>query len=131
MGIDGPVLCLQCQERYCMSCPVDALSIGPGGQIIVSPTICTSCNICEDNCPIGAIELFNEIVYVCDLCGVNPNCVQAFTEDAITWQHETVEHQSLSDCYQETHKMTPNQKRQWYLKHVGTEVRKKWREKHA
>ncbi len=38
-GIDGPVLCQQCQERYCLTCPDNALSIGASGEIVASPTL--------------------------------------------------------------------------------------------
>ena len=39
-GVDGPVVCQQCEERYCMKCPENALSIGDQGQIIATPTVC-------------------------------------------------------------------------------------------
>ena len=29
IGIDGPVVCLQCEEKFCLQCPVGALSLGP------------------------------------------------------------------------------------------------------
>ena len=39
-GVDGPVACRQCRERFCLRCPDDAMTVGPLGQIIVSPTSC-------------------------------------------------------------------------------------------
>lgn len=127
MGIDGPILCQQCQERYCMTCPVDALTIGKYGQVIVSPTVCTLCGVCEKACPIGAIEQFNGFIYVCDLCGGQPKCVDACTEGALTFRVDKIEHCSLSTFKIETKQMNPSQKRSFYLKQLGLEVRKTWR----
>ena len=41
MGVDGPIVCRQCQERYCAKCPANAISIGEFGQVVVSRTLCT------------------------------------------------------------------------------------------
>jgi len=125
-GIDGPVVCNQCQERYCMSCPEDALTIGTLGQIIVSPTVCNLCGVCEKRCPIGAIEIFNEIVYVCDLCGGNPKCVDACTEGAIIFE-KNGNTPSLAELKKKSIKMNPSQKRFLYLSENGKLLRKKWR----
>lgn len=130
-GIDGPVACVQCRQRFCLNCPVKALTIGPFGAVIVSPTICQLCGACEKACPIGAIELFDGFVYVCDLCGGNPKCVQACTEGAITYQPETIEQASLEDIKKQTGKMNPGQKRHFYLNQLGAELRRKWSKKHA
>jgi len=130
IGIDGPVVCVQCQERYCLRCPADALSIGAMEQVVASPTVCTLCGSCEKNCPIGAIEIFDEIVNVCDLCGGNPKCVEACTEQAIVFD-EDGERFSLAEIKVETKKMNSSQKRQFYLNRLGMEVRKQWRKKIA
>jgi carbon-monoxide dehydrogenase iron sulfur subunit len=130
LGVDGPVVCIQCEEKYCLDCPVEALSPGPMGQIIVSPTVCTLCGACEKACPIGAIEIFDGIVYVCDLCGGTPKCVEACTEGALIFARE--EHgQSLGGIKEETSQMSPNQKRWFYLKKAGISLREKWSRKHA
>ncbi len=131
LGIDGPVVCVQCQERYCMVCPEEALTLGPLRQVIVSPTVCTLCETCEKACPIGAIEIFNEIVNVCDLCGGKPKCVGACTEGAIIFAKERKGGPSLVTFEKETKKMSPSQKRQYYLERQGTELRQKWSRKHA
>ena len=125
-GIDGPVVCNQCQERYCMKCSVDAMTIGSSGQIIISPTVCNLCGVCEKRCPIGAIEIFNEITYVCDLCGGDPKCVNACTEGAIVFE-KNEKHPSLAAFKKKSIKMDPNQKRFFYLSEQGYLVRKKWR----
>jgi Fe-S-cluster-containing hydrogenase component 2 len=130
LGIDGPVACIQCEEKYCLKCPEEALSVGSLGQIIVSPTLCNLCGICEKACPIGAIEIFNDIVYVCDLCGGNPKCVEACTEGAIVFAEQ--EHgPSLGLIKKETKKKNPNQKRLHYLQKIGVSLREKWSRKHA
>jgi carbon-monoxide dehydrogenase iron sulfur subunit len=129
-GIDGPVVCNQCEEKYCLKCPEEALSLGTMGQIVVSPTVCSLCGVCEKACPIGAIEIFDGIVYVCDLCGGKPKCVEACTEGAITFA-EGEQGPSLDAVKKETSKMIPNQKRMYYLKKLGTVLRDKWRHKHA
>jgi len=113
IGIDGPVVCCQCQERYCLSCPEKAITVGDLGQVIVSPTICTLCGVCQKACPIGAIEVFDNFVYVCDL------------------QPEEKKRPSLASIQKETKKMNPSQKRHYYLSQLAQKIRRQWREKHA
>jgi Fe-S-cluster-containing hydrogenase component 2 len=129
-GIDGPVACVQCEEKYCLKCPEKALSLGSLGQIIVSPTVCNLCKVCEKACPIGAIEINDDIVYVCDLCGGNPKCVSACTEGAIRFA-EGEQGPSLEEIKKETKKMDPNQKRVHYLEKLGSSIREIWSRKHA
>ena len=40
-GIDSPVVCHQCRERYCVKCPEKAITVTERGSIEVSPTLCT------------------------------------------------------------------------------------------
>ena len=111
-GIDGPVLCVQCEEHYCMHCPENAMGFGDQGQIIVSPTSCTSCGVCEKACPIGAIEIFNSFVFVCDLCGGKPKCLGACSEGAIEFikQNQT-QSPSLFEVFKKTKRKNASQKR--------------------
>jgi Fe-S-cluster-containing hydrogenase component 2 len=131
IGIDGPVVCVQCRERYCLDCPEQALALGSLGQIVVSPTVCTLCEACEKSCPIGAIAIFDDIVYVCDLCGGEPKCVEACTEGALSFVRGEDKGPSLETIKKETRKMSPNQKRQFYLNRIGASLREKWSRKHA
>jgi len=130
-GIDGAVVCNQCKERYCDCCPENAITIGSLGEVVVSQTLCTLCGVCKKACPIGAIEIFNDFVYICDLCGGRPRCIEACTEGAITYAIEGGEHQSLAIFKKKTTKMNPSQKQYFYLSKLGSEERKKWRKKRA
>jgi carbon-monoxide dehydrogenase iron sulfur subunit len=129
-GIDGPVACVQCEEKFCLKCPEKALSLGSFGQIVVSPTICTLCGVCEKACPIGAIEIYNGVVCVCDLCGGEPKCVDACTEGAIVFAKDE-RGPALDSIQKETIKMIPGQKRLYWLKKLGATLIEKWRAEHA
>lgn len=130
-GVDGPVVCVQCRERYCLKCPEKALTVGEEGQVYVSPTRCNLCGACEKNCPVGAMEIFNELLYVCDLCGGDPKCIRACTEGAIVWIREKQEAVSLEEYKEAAKGMNPSQKRRQYLKDRGDELRETWRRKGA
>ena len=126
IGIDGPIVCVQCKEKYCMDCPADAIRVGQDGQIIVTPTLCTLCEKCEENCPIGAIEIFNDIVFVCDLCGGSPKCVVACTENAIDYKPDKKMGISLEKVKEETETMNPSEKRVHFAKKMGKKLRTDW-----
>lgn len=115
-----------------MRCPDNAMSLGKDGQVIVSPTVCTLCEICEKFCPIGAIEIHDDIVYVCDLCGGKPKCIEACSEGAIEFNRQNqTRSPSLSEVFKRTKRKNASQKRQSFLKEQGVEIRKKWRARHA
>jgi len=126
IGIDGPVVCLQCKERYCLDCPSNAITLGKQGQVVISPTLCTLCGKCERNCPIGAIQIFNDIVYVCDLCGGTPKCVEACTEGVLSDIHESKE-SSLADFKEKVVNLNPSERQKEYMELLGKDVRDKWR----
>lgn len=127
-GIDGPVVCQQCSERYCLDCPENALSIGPRGQVIVSPTLCSQCGKCVRECPIGAIEIFDEIARVCDLCGDSPRCVISCSREAIVFDSHLSESVSLKDRKGETKKFSATEKRTHHILQLGETDRKLWRQ---
>jgi carbon-monoxide dehydrogenase iron sulfur subunit len=126
LGIDYPVICPQCRERYCARCPESAIEIGPQGQMIVSPTLCTSCGTCQSLCPIGAIELYEGIPYVCDLCGGEPRCVEQCNMGAITYHSETGEPVSLKRFKKGSRGLNPEQKRVRYALDRTRELRNHW-----
>ncbi len=120
-GIDGPVVCVQCKELYCIKCPSHALTVGLSGEITYSPSRCVLCRTCEESCPIGAVEIFEEHVYVCDLCRGVPECIKACTEGALTFTDERISLDSEIES-----RSSPSQKRYSYIKKRGSEIRKKW-----
>jgi len=126
IGIDFPVVCQQCRERYCTKCPEKAIEIGSLGQVIVSPTLCTACGTCEILCPIGAIELFEEIPHVCDLCGGDPRCVKACTLDAIRYEPEVTEKVSLKEYKKGSRNINPEEKRLRYVLASAKDLRDQW-----
>ncbi|MBI9036382.1 MAG: 4Fe-4S dicluster domain-containing protein [Bacteroidales bacterium] len=127
LGIDGPVVCQQCRERYCVNCPQKAISIGNSGQILINREACNSCGKCVRLCPIGAIEIFNNIVLVCDTCNGNPSCVDVCTEKAISFSNSDNERSSLSQINQKTLRLKSREKQAKYIHLSGIEMRKKWR----
>jgi len=127
MGIDYPVLCRQCKERFCTRCPESAIEIGPSAQVIVSPTLCVSCGTCETLCPIGAIELFDDIPYVCDLCGGQPRCVTQCNMGAIEYKPDSNEPISLEPFRKAARGQTPETKRLSYVFEMTRELRKQWK----
>jgi len=125
-GLDYPVVCHQCKEHYCTRCPQKAISITDRGSIEVSPTLCDLCGACEKLCPIGAIEIYNDIPQVCDLCGGSPHCIEACEMDAITLNVELTQSISLAAQKKNTAKMAPPLKRYTYAHQKGQTLRDNW-----
>jgi len=127
LGLDYPLLCLQCEERYCVrECPVDALSVGEEGQVSVDEESCVSCGRCEEVCPIGAVSLFEGRPLVCDLCGGEPLCVQSCTMDALSLNPERRGEVSLEKFREESASQSTEEKRIEFCRWQGRELRKKW-----
>jgi Fe-S-cluster-containing hydrogenase component 2 len=103
------------------------MSIGKLGEVIVAPTICTLCGLCVRKCPIGAIEEHEDLIYVCDLCGGRPKCVEACTEGAIAFEPDATNQVSLSNVNSSTEKMNSSEKRRFYIDDLGKMVRESWR----
>ena len=80
-----PVMCFQCDDPICATfCPVDAISKGKDGIVVVDEEVCTGCEQCVYGCPYG-VMFYNEVEGIagkCDLCtnrtqnGLEPACVQ-------------------------------------------------------
>ena len=70
------------------ACPTEAIVVDPelGAKVVVE-SACVGCKACTLACPFGTIE-FNPAsgkVDKCDLCGGNPQCVEACPTNAITY----------------------------------------------
>jgi Fe-S-cluster-containing hydrogenase component 2 len=127
LGIDYPVICRQCVERYCLRCPESVFEVGPLGQIIASPTLCVACGTCETLCPIGAIELYDDIPYVCDLCGGDPRCVKECNVGAIEFVPDQKDSVSLERFKKQTKGWSPEEKRLHFALDQTMELRKQWK----
>jgi|GEM_PF-257402 len=130
-GIDVAVVCQQCQERYCMKCPESAIAVGEMGQILVDLERCTGCGACEKQCPIGAIEMFDDTPFVCDLCGGDPQCVRECTLGAITFEPRVMEIVSLKDMRKKTRGLTPEAKRVHFALITSHDTRERWLDRRA
>jgi len=73
--------CLQCRNAACVrACPTGALARNPDtGTIEVSLATCIGCGCCEEACHLGNVRIIPEmgVAGKCDLCGGEPQCVQA------------------------------------------------------
>lgn len=126
IGIDYPVLCQLCKERFCTRCPQGAIQIGEMGQIIVSPTLCNGCGTCERSCPIGAIELHQEIPYVCDLCGGDPQCIKECNLGALQFNPEKRDAIHLKRWVKKNKGLSPDEKRLNFTLTQAVPLRKEW-----
>lgn len=126
LGIDAPVVCQQCAERYCLACPEDALTLGTLGQIVVSATLCAECGACTLSCPIGAIEPVDGIAYVCDLCGGEPRCVEACTQGALTFARGEGGTLPLASFKADSRRLQPSHKRALFVRSLGVASRATW-----
>jgi Fe-S-cluster-containing hydrogenase component 2 len=126
LGLDCPVVCQACKERYCTGCPEEAIHIGLFGEVMVDQKACTGCGICERLCPVGAIELYEEAPLVCDLCGGDPTCVKACTMGAISFDPQAKEIVSLREYEEGSGSSSPEEKRvQFALRSFG-DLRRSW-----
>jgi Fe-S-cluster-containing hydrogenase component 2 len=126
IGIDYPLLCPSCKEKFCTQCPEGAIQVGDLGQIIVSPTLCNACGACERLCPIGAIELREEIPYVCDLCGGEPKCIQECNLGALSFEPESKETISLKEWAKKNKGLSAEEKRFNFVSKEAESLRKEW-----
>lgn len=87
-AFDCPLLCIQCAEAPCIkSCPSGALSRDEAtGLVGVDAEACNGCGDCISACPIHASALDEEkgIIFKCELCGGDPECVKWCAHGTIT-----------------------------------------------
>lgn len=125
-GLDYPVVCQACVQRYCAECPTEAIQIGPLGQVHVDPELCTGCGTCESLCPVGAIELHEERPLVCDLCDGDPRCVRACTMGALSFEPEERDVVSLGAFQEGSEQVSPEEKRIRFSLQSFEKQRKSW-----
>ena len=111
LGIDYPVVCQMCEERFCTQCPHEAISVGSLGRIVISKERCTGCGECEALCPVGAIELGEDVPLVCDLCGGDPQCIKTCSLNAIVFDSSLYESVKLSEEIDSTSESSTETKR--------------------
>ena len=90
-GIFLPVLCQHCADAPCKAaCPKDAISWQDDwGRVVIDYDRCVSCQMCVAACPFGAIgfDKAREVVFKCDLCDGQPQCVNFCGPGALTFAY--------------------------------------------
>lgn len=86
-----PVVCQHCADAPCKAvCPMEAISLDEKlGRVVVDYDRCVSCQMCLAACPYGAamFDTDREMVFKCDLCDGNPQCVHFCEHGALVYQH--------------------------------------------
>lgn len=89
-AFDFPLLCLQCEEATCVeSCPNEVLYKDEAtGAVLVHTEDCVGCGICIEACPFHALALDEEkaVIFKCDLCGGDPECVKWCSKGALIYK---------------------------------------------
>ena len=86
-GIRKQLVCIQCDEHYCVeACSVDAIIFNSELNIyFVKQDECIGCGQCVDACPHDGVFMGPEYALKCDLCGGSPRCAEACVPGAIMW----------------------------------------------
>ena len=80
-----PVVCLHCEEPYCVYfCPAGAINKASEDIVLIDENKCTGCRLCVYGCPFGTMNFNQETqkAVKCDFCqdrlkaGLEPSCVQ-------------------------------------------------------
>jgi len=67
------IVCRACTDPPCArSCPTGALAVRPGGGVQFKQDLCTSCGLCRNACPFGAVFWSEETdqPLICVYCGL-------------------------------------------------------------
>ncbi len=103
------LVCMQCPEAYCVeSCPTEALHRDEEtGVVLVDAELCNGCEECVDACPIGAptFDREKEVVFKCDLCGGDPECVKVCFREALTVKEVDLASPARKSFVEETSKL--------------------------
>jgi len=84
----SPLTCFQCEDAWCdKACTKHAIHRNPySGALEVDKELCVGCKICTIKCPFGLIVMNQHKQAIkCDLCGGNPECVNACTYGALSY----------------------------------------------
>jgi carbon-monoxide dehydrogenase iron sulfur subunit len=123
IGIDMAVACLSCLEKYCLSCPSDALSVGEKGEIRLDAGLCSGCQWCVEACPVGAVGFSDGLPIICDLCGGDVACISACPSQALLYREDiqpaSLEHFMPSEG-------NPGEKRVRWTFEQGRGLRESW-----
>jgi anaerobic carbon-monoxide dehydrogenase iron sulfur subunit len=83
-----PLFCMNCSpdKAPCLqACPEGAIE-SLGGAIVINDEKCIGCGLCQDICPIGAINMDNTgTIHKCDLC-INEDhkeCIESCPTNAL------------------------------------------------
>jgi len=123
IGIDLAIACMGCEEKPCLECPTEALSVGPMGEILLERDLCDGCETCVAVCPVGAVGFLDEEPLFCDLCGGATSCIEVCPTDALSNREAGV---SLAD-YLENQGL-PREKRAYYAERLAAPIRVAWRQ---
>lgn len=92
-GVSVPLTCLQCEDPSCMKvCMVGAITKDKEtGLVSINQEKCIGCRLCTAACPFGNINYDPEeaIVFKCDLCDGEPQCVEFCPNNAIEYREAT------------------------------------------
>ncbi len=99
-------LCQHCQDAKCMeSCPSSAIGRNlETGAVLVDRELCIGCEACVEACPVSALSLDskNAVVFKCDLCGGDPECVKWCNRGALAWKESLTASQERESLLAET-----------------------------
>ena len=70
-----PIICPLC-EKCVEACEEKALTIGPGGYLVLNRELCDACGECVAACPLDLMSVGAEgMPLFCDLCEGDPQCI--------------------------------------------------------
>jgi len=84
-----PVMCLQCEEAYCVNiCPTGAMHHNKDRVAVVDYDKCIGCKLCLQVCPFGNISYSPKVqkIFKCDVCGGEPECVKHCAAGALLFE---------------------------------------------
>ena len=86
-----PMMCLQCEEAYCIkACKVGSLFRDGNGTVKNDTAKCIGCKVCVKACPTRSIS-FNQAskkILKCELCDGDPGCAKHCPPGCIVYTDE-------------------------------------------